>query len=747
MATKLENSFLKKIEKAGLDNIEQVIIDLQNSKLKDDIKEGLLIEADAVKNELEIKYNKSKEIVDANEKEAEEDMKLQKKEDKPISAGRKAVPYDSIDQLKKWEKDRVLIGNRPETKTSGIAIIKAAIVMLALIFGASNAMAADEAVLGNKRWKVDNSGDFLPVATNSYTIGSSTFYPSEICLGGSCKASWGSAGVSPFSDNGTIITDTSTGKFDFTLATGVISATGLTAGTADIVLENDQIIDGGTNNIIKFTENSDTLSFSAVSGDDWVIDSTDGGVMFTLTDATDGSIDFQPNNDADDYIQITTTTNQPLINFVGCDGSITAASGAIAFGDENLSTTGTLGAGATTATSFIVGDDTVDVVVDDVLQFASNDEISTIQALGFEAKEARLLLSADEADDATDQWEFTAETGGSLTIANDSTTSDVFVTKFTVSAGGAVATTGDIVMGGTTPAITIGDAGAEDTQVNFDGAAQDFHIALQDATDELEIGYGTTAGTDPRLTIGGGTTATTITIGDAVTAEDTMIIYDGNAVDFHIALDDSDDSLEIGLGGTVETDERITIDGGADATLITLGDAAAFDTILAFDGAAQDFHIGIDDGVDDLMIGLGVTPGTTPAIIIDEDQETNILKKSHTLYTDNKTLVAADCGSVCMIATDGKTFTLPDTTAVGGGCEFTFINTGADDAVLLTVTPDDTTADGIYGTIAAVHMTGTDDGDLTNTKSGANKGDWTTIVSDGVTGWFITGGDGVWAGA
>lgn len=122
-------------------------------------------------------------------------------------------------------------------------------------------------------------------------------------------------------------------------------------------------------------------------------------------------------------------------------------------------------------------------------------------------------------------------------------------------------------------------------------------------------------------------------------------------------------------------------------------------------------------------------------------------KTSHTLDTDNVTLTISDCGSVRMIATDAKTYTLPNTATVGAGCEYTFINTGADDAVLLTVTPDDTAADGIYGTCAAVVFTGTDDGDMTNTKTGANNGDWSRIVSDGVDGWYVIGCDGVWAGA
>ena len=43
------------------------------------------------------------------------------------------------------------------------------------------------------------------------------------------------------------------------------------------------------------------------------------------------------------------------------------------------------------------------------------------------------------------------------------------------------------------------------------------------------------------------------------------------------------------------------------------------DTKLVFDGNAQDFYIGLDDGTDDLLIGLGSAVGTTPAIAIDEN--------------------------------------------------------------------------------------------------------------------------------
>ena len=54
---------------------------------------------------------------------------------------------------------------------------------------------------------------------------------------------------------------------------------------------------------------------------------------------------------------------------------------------------------------------------------------------------------------------------------------------------------------GTTPTLTIGDAGAEDTKIVFDGNAQDFYIALDDSADDLLIGLGSTVGTTPIISM------------------------------------------------------------------------------------------------------------------------------------------------------------------------------------------------------------------------------------------------------
>ena len=88
---------------------------------------------------------------------------------------------------------------------------------------------------------------------------------------------------------------------------------------------------------------------------------------------------------------------------------------------------------------------------------------------------------------------------------------DVFSVADTVSAGsggnfggnvgmgGTLSVTGGIVspvtINGTTPTLTIGDAGAEDAKIVFDGNAQDYHIGLDDSADTLVIGKGSALGT------------------------------------------------------------------------------------------------------------------------------------------------------------------------------------------------------------------------------------------------------------
>ena len=171
--------------------------------------------------------------------------------------------------------------------------------------------------------------------------------------------------------------------------------------------------------------------------------------------------------------------------------------------------------------------------------------------------------------------------------------------------------TDSLTVGGTT--LTIGDATAEDTKLVFDGNAKDFYVGLDDSADKLVIGEGSTVGTNSILTI----TDDTVTLGDGA-AVDTALIYDGNAKDFYIGLDDSADKLVIGEGSTVGTNNILTI---TDDT-VTVGDGAAADTAIVYDGNAKDFYIGLDDSADTLVIGDGSTVGTNSILTLTDDSVT-----------------------------------------------------------------------------------------------------------------------------
>jgi hypothetical protein len=88
------------------------------------------------------------------------------------------------------------------------------------------------------------------------------------------------------------------------------------------------------------------------------------------------------------------------------------------------------------------------------------------------------------------------------------TPADADISDFTAVYAEDVQTSDDVIVGddlevqggaaaiyGTTPALTVGDAGAEDTKIVFDGNAQDFYLGLDDSADDLLLGLGSAVGT------------------------------------------------------------------------------------------------------------------------------------------------------------------------------------------------------------------------------------------------------------
>jgi len=184
--------------------------------------------------------------------------------------------------------------------------------------------------------------------------------------------------------------------------------------------------------------------------------------------------------------------------------------------------------------------------------------------------------------------------------------------------------TGDIQLSGTTPSLTIGDAGAEDAKLVFDGNAQDFYIALDDSADDLIIGLGSAVGTTPMLSFteakaaaftGAVTMASTLgvtgvvtgagfTAGSAVLAEAELELLDGLTAGTAIA------SKVVTTDGNIDTSgqRNLTISGELDAATGDFSgavDIAGATTVAALtaSGVGQIATLGIGAAKD---LGTGI---------------------------------------------------------------------------------------------------------------------------------------------
>jgi hypothetical protein len=149
----------------------------------------------------------------------------------------------------------------------------------------------------------------------------------------------------------------------------------------------------------------------------------------------------------------------------------------------------------------------------------------TITTTDGAAAAADLTLNIDGdivLDSAEGKWRFKKATSGRLKI-DESNSGDVQIElaqadkklEFKGTDGASAITAleldmalagkatfgGNVVIGGTTPKLTIGDTDAEDTMLAFDGNAQDFRIGIDDGTDTLEIGVGTAHGTTKTMSL------------------------------------------------------------------------------------------------------------------------------------------------------------------------------------------------------------------------------------------------------
>lgn len=119
------------------------------------------------------------------------------------------------------------------------------------------------------------------------------------------------------------------------------------------------------------------------------------------------------------------------------------------------------------------------------------------------------------------------------------------------------------------------------------------------------------------------------------------------------------------------------------------------------------------------------------------------LQKTHVVAASAYTVTAADGDIVIFANANNDVVTLPAVAAENLGLRVTVVCLAADGTAKVSISPN--AADAIFGTVASVSASGTDDKDWELTLATQNKGDYCVLVSDGSTGWAIVGGVGVWA--
>tara|TARA_Y100000361_G_scaffold152761_1_gene172975 strand:+ start:790 stop:1788 length:999 start_codon:yes stop_codon:yes gene_type:complete len=171
-------------------------------------------------------------------------------------------------------------------------------------------------------------------------------------------------------------------------------------------------------------------------------------------------------------------------------------------------------------------------------------------------------------------------------------------------AGGTL--TGDVTMDTATPTLTLGNDTdhATDRQIQFLSATRDYHITHDDDARTLLIGEWN--GSDPTVDVGikvsenGALQLNKETIVGTGAAEDIKIVFDGNAKDFYVGIDDGTDTLMVGVGATVGSNQILTLTDDS----VTFGDGTAVDLTFTFDGNAHDFKFLLDDSADEFALVL-----------------------------------------------------------------------------------------------------------------------------------------------
>jgi hypothetical protein len=106
----------------------------------------------------------------------------------------------------------------------------------------------------------------------------------------------------------------------------------------------------------------------------------------------------------------------------------------------------------------------------------------------------------------------------------------------------------------------------------------------------------------------GGANGPLLSLGDELANADASFQIKGQDATFYMGYDDTSTNLKFGKGSAVGTNVILTMDDDS----LTVGDGAAVDTKIVFDGNEVDMYMGLDDGTNKLLLGVGSAVGTTP---------------------------------------------------------------------------------------------------------------------------------------
>ncbi len=284
-------------------------------------------------------------------------------------------------------------------------------------------------------------------------------------------------------------------------------------------------------------------------------------------------------------------------------GSITAAASAVAWANlyvdaidlngQGIISVGGVGAAGQVGIDLDAdGDTSIRASADDVITFeVGGADLVDIKAAGLQiTDDKKLMFGAESGGDAS--FEYDEDGNNVLLYAGASMRfSDDVKLEFGAAGDASIeydedgtdqlriaAPSAGVVISGTTPKLVLGDAGAEDTMLVFDGNAQDFRIGLDDGTDILELGVGAAHGTTTSLKL------------DASLNVD-VAGHDGSTVGLKLA----------GTIVSATAAELNHLDGIADAAYDQTADSVAFfdatDSKIKYEGA-NDFATAISgDGL------------------------------------------------------------------------------------------------------------------------------------------------------